>query len=87
MGLPKAAVKQGKVGYEQCLYGWVQDAWQMPSEEDGASDEMASAETSLKEYETKGRMQGQSLWQRLFEVQPTIVPTLPSPSTTYAVLN
>ena len=40
----------------------------MPSEEDGSNDEMMSAETSLKEYETKGRMQGRSLWQRLFEV-------------------
>ena len=43
----------------------------MPSEEGegGANDEMESAQTSLNEYETKGRMQGQSLWQRLFEVR------------------
>ncbi len=49
-----------------------QDAWRMPAEEDGKeSDEMASAETSLKEYEARGRMQGASLWQRLFEVRLT----------------
>ena len=43
----------------------------MPSEEGegGGNDEMESAQTSLNEYETKGRMQGQSLWQRLFEVR------------------
>ncbi|KAK9844838.1 hypothetical protein WJX74_007461 [Apatococcus lobatus] len=52
----------------------LRDAWQMPNEEgdDGGNDEMESAQTSLKEYETKGRMQGQSLWQRLFEVASLI---------------
>ena len=47
----------------------------MPSEEGegGGNDEMESAQTSLNEYETKGRMQGQSLWQRLFEVR--VIPT------------
>ncbi|KAK9865140.1 hypothetical protein WJX84_008219 [Apatococcus fuscideae] len=47
----------------------LRDAWQMPAEEDGHGEgEMASAQSSLKDFEAKGKMQSQSLWQRLLEV-------------------